>query len=430
MYQVADTNVLARGGRALLRRGVSVRISRTVIFLGLTSMLTDISSEMVTAVLPLYLIYSLGLSPLQFGVIDGIQGGAAGLVRVLSGFAADKFGRYKEIAVLGYGLSAFCRIGLLVVGRSWALLGAIVFIDRTGKGIRTAPRDAMISLSSDQDQLGTAFGVHRAMDTAGAVIGPLIAFGMLVALPQGFHSIFFVSFCFALIGLAVLVLFVQNPAEKKDAQAEEAAATEEAPPLTWRTIASLLAVPQFAAVIAAAGALALATMSDGFVYLGLQKNLGFGLHDLPLLYVATSVVYMALAVPVGRLADRVGFKRVFVLGYLLLLVVYAALVIPGIGSAASLVVIVAFGAYYAATDGILAALSSSLLPEDVRASGLSLVMTATSLARLLASVLFGAIWVLVGVHAAVAVFAVGIVLAAIFAAYVLNRYGTPDAVDA
>src|ERR1700733_10045842 len=116
MYQVADTNVLARGGRALLRRGPSVRISKTVIFLGLTSMLTDVSSEMVTAVLPLYLIYSLGLSPLQFGVIDGIQGGAAGLVRVLSGFAADKFGRYKEIAVLGYGLSAFCRIGLLVVG--------------------------------------------------------------------------------------------------------------------------------------------------------------------------------------------------------------------------------------------------------------------------------------------------------------------------
>ena len=143
MYQVADSNVLARGGRALLRRGSSaMRISRTVIFLGLTSMLTDISSEMVTAILPLYLIYSLGLSPLQFGVIDGIQSGAAALVRVARGFAADRFGRYKELAVLGYGLSAFCRIGLLVVGRSWALLGAIVFIDRTGKGIRTAPRDA------------------------------------------------------------------------------------------------------------------------------------------------------------------------------------------------------------------------------------------------------------------------------------------------
>ena len=116
----------------------------------------------------------------------------------------------------------------------------------------------------------------------------------------------------------------------------------------------------------------------------------------------------------------------FVLGYLLLLVVYAALVIPGIGSAASVVVILAFGAYYAATDGILAALASSLLPPDVRATGLSLVMTATSLARLLASVLFGAIWVLLGVHVAVAVFAVGIVLAAVFATVVLTRYGGAD----
>jgi MFS family permease len=186
-------------------------------------------------------------------------------------------------------------------------------------------------------------------------------------------------------------------------------------------------VPQFAAVIAAAGALALATMSDGFVYLGLQKNLGFGLHDLPLLYVATSVVYMALSVPVGRLADRIGFRRVFVLGYLLLLVVYAGLIVPGIGSAASVIVVVAFGAYYAATDGILAALASSLLPADVRATGLSLVTTATSLARLLASVIFWAIWMLAGVHTAVAVFAVGIVVAAIFATVVLRRYGSEPA---
>jgi MFS family permease len=121
---------------------------------------------------------------------------------------------------------------------------------------------------------------------------------------------------------------------------------------------------------------------------------------------------------------------VFVLGYTLLLVVYAALVVPGLGSVASLIVIVAFGAYYAATDGILAAMASSLLPRDVRATGLSVVMTATSLARLLASVIFGAIWVLVGVHAAVGVFAVGVVLAATFAAIVLKRYGEPSGVDA
>jgi MFS family permease len=421
MYQVADSNVLIQGGRALVRRGARVHVSRVVILLGLTSMFTDISSEMVNAVLPLYLIYALGLSPLQFGVIDGIQGGAASLVRVAAGLAADRFGRYKELAVFGYGLSAVCRIGLLVVGRSWSLLGASVFIDRTGKGIRTAPRDAMISLSSPPDQLGTAFGVHRALDTAGAVIGPLLAFGLLVVLPQGFHSIFVLSFCFALIGLAILILFVQNPRQELAREVDQA--------LSTRTIARLLAVPRFAAVIAAAGALALVTMSDGFVYLGLQRNLGFELRDIPLLYGATSAVYVVLSVPIGYLADRVGFRRVFVLGYLLLLVVYAALVVPGLGGGASVVVILAFGAYYAATDGILAALASSLLPADVRATGLSLVMTATSLANLLASVAFGAIWVLVGVRAAVVAFAAGIVLAAAFAALILARYGQ-EPVDA
>src|SRR5262249_34944254 len=134
MYQVADSQVVVRAGRALVRRGPAVHVSRTVVFLGFTSLFTDISSEMVTAILPLYLIYSLGLSPLQFGVIDGFQQGAASLVRVAAGFTADRFGRYKEVAVFGYGLSAVTRIGFLVVGRAWALIGALVFIDRTGKG--------------------------------------------------------------------------------------------------------------------------------------------------------------------------------------------------------------------------------------------------------------------------------------------------------
>ena len=148
MYQVADSQVVARGGRALIRQRVRGQVSRTVLLLGVVSMLTDISSEMVTTILPIYLIYTLGMSPLQFGVIDGIQQGASSLVRVASGFTADKFGKYKEVAALGYGISAFCRIGLLVVGRSWALIGATIFADRTGKGIRTAPRDALISLST------------------------------------------------------------------------------------------------------------------------------------------------------------------------------------------------------------------------------------------------------------------------------------------
>ena len=149
---------------------------------------------MVAAILPLYLVLSLGLSPFAFGVIDGIQQGASALVRVASGYTADRFGRYKEVAVVGYGLSAVTRIGFLLVGRSVALIGALVFVDRTGKGIRTAPRDALIALSTPKEQLGTAFGVHRALDTAGAVIGPLLAFSFLILLPNDFDPIFFVSF--------------------------------------------------------------------------------------------------------------------------------------------------------------------------------------------------------------------------------------------
>ena len=321
MYQVADSQALARGGRALVRRRTGIKVSTTVVLLGLTSMFTDISSEMVTAILPLYLIFTLGLSPLQFGVIDGIQQGASALVRVASGYTADRFGRYKEVAVFGYGLSAITRIGFILVGRSWALIGALVFADRTGKGIRTAPRDALISLSTPEEDLGTAFGVHRALDTAGAVIGPLIAFSLLVLIPHDFDPIFFVSFCFALIGLAILVLFVQNTTGRVEA--------EPLPPVTMRSVAQLLAVPRFGALLVAGGALALMTMSDGFVYLGLQQNLDFAGRNLPLLYVATSLVYMLLAIPAGRLADRVGRAKVFVCGYLLLLVVYAAIMVPG-----------------------------------------------------------------------------------------------------
>ncbi len=423
MYQVADSNVLARGGRALTRRGTRVRVSRTVVLLGLTSMFTDVSSEMVTTILPLYLIFSLGLSPLQFGVIDGIQQGASALVRVGAGFVADRFGRYKEVAVFGYGLSAFCRIGLLVVGRSWALIGAIIFADRTGKGIRTAPRDAMISLSTPKEQLGTAFGVHRALDTAGAVIGPLIAFLMLLLVPNGYNSIFFLSFCFALIGLSILVLFVPNRPERLK--------EEPAPPLTMRAAAGLVRIPGFTTLLVAGGGLALATMSDGFVYLGLHDNLDFAGRNLPLLYVATSLVYMLLAVPAGQLADRIGRGKVFVGGYSLLLVVYAAIMIPGLGPAASLVVIVAFGAYYAATDGVLSAMASALLPAEARATGLSLLVTVTSLARLVASIAFGALWMVIGVRAAVAVFGIALVLAVAFAGIILHVYGKqPEPADA
>ena len=184
---------MLRGRRKGAARALSLpRVSRTVVLLGVVSLLTDVSSEMVATVLPLYLVYTLGFSPLAFGLVDGLYQGAGALVRVGAGFVADRWQRHKEVAGLGYGLSAISRLGLLVAS-STAWIGAVVLVDRTGKGIRTSPRDAMIPLSSQQDDLGTAFGVHRALDTAGAMLGPLIAFGLLLVAPLQFDAIFVVS---------------------------------------------------------------------------------------------------------------------------------------------------------------------------------------------------------------------------------------------
>jgi MFS family permease len=286
------------------------------------------------------------------------------------------------------------------VGSAWTGFAGVVLIDRLGKGIRTAPRDAMISLSSPREDLATAFGVHRALDTAGAMIGPLLAFGLLILAPDAYDAVFVVSLCAGLIGLGILTLFVENPPVR-------AAASAERPDVSLRAVARLARAPGFGPLLLVGAVLGLVTMSDGFLYLTLDFRVGF----FPLLYVATALVYMLLALPLGRLADRVGRGRVFVGGYALLLLVYTALLLPSVGTAEVAVYVVLFGAYYAATDGVLMALASAVLPEALRTSGLALLTTATSLARLVASVLFGLLWTWLGIEVAVWAFMGGLVVA-------------------
>src|SRR5713226_4236622 len=185
-------------------------VGRTVILLGVTSLLTDISSEMVSAVLPLYLLYQLQASPLQLGIVDGIYQGCSGLVRLAAGISADRWRRQKDVAAAGYALSAVSRIGLLLSSGALGGIATFVLVDRIGKGIRTAPRDALISLSVPRERLGLAFGVHRALDTSGALLGPLFAFGLLALAPRSFDIVFLPSFSFGLLGLGVILLFVEN----------------------------------------------------------------------------------------------------------------------------------------------------------------------------------------------------------------------------
>lgn len=410
MYTQLRQSLATVSGERFGVRG-RLRVSRNVVYLGLTSFFTDISSEMVSTILPLYLFFSLRTSALQLGIADGLYQGVTALVQMGSGAVADQGSRHKQVALAGYGLSAAGKLGLLAAAGSFLPLVGVLMADRVGKGIRTAPRDALISLSARRDQLGAAFGVHRALDTAGALLGPLVAFGLLALLPGRFDTVFVVSFCFAGLGLATLALLVEGRRP-----AGEPARSAFSP----RAALALLGRARFRAVVLAAGLLGLATISDAFVYLVLQSHLAFDARFLPLLYVVTSLAYLALAVPMGTLADRCGRQRVLLLGYGLLLLVYLALLTPAGGLLLLVGALLAFGAYYACTDGVMSALASAALSEERRSTGLGLLLTVVALSRLAGSVLFGAAWTAWGAQAATAAFMAGLAGALVLAGLALG----------
>jgi MFS family permease len=400
------------------RRRVSV--SRTVILLGLVSLFTDLSQEMVTAVLPLYLTYQVRLSPLQFGFIDGMYQGATALVRLLGGLVADRKERHKEVAATGYGASALCKLALVGVGGAWLGTTAVLMVDRLGKGIRTAPRDAMISLSSDRNNLGRSFGIHRALDTVGAMLGPLVAFVLLAQLPGQYNTVFLVSFSIALIGVGILVLFVENRRTRASVAEEEPG--EPKPHVTLKMALGLFRVTRFRVIALVGSGLGLLTVSDAFVYLVIQRQTHLDVKWFPLLFLGTAMAYLGFAIPIGRIADRIGRGRVFVAGHVALLGVYAVLRFADLGTGAVLCTLVLFGLYYASTDGVLMALASPTIPERLRTSGFALITTGTATTRFLSSVVFGAVWVAWGPQAAVLLFLVGLAVMVPAAAIALRTH--------
>lgn len=400
----ASTPASADGAVRPLAGRRRAAIAPTVLALGTVSLVTDVSSEMVTAVLPLYLVSGLGLSPLGFGLLDGVYNGFSAVVRLVGGHLADRGGgRHKWVAGLGYAVSAVCK-PLLLVAHSLTPIGLVLAADRTGKGLRTAPRDALISLSSTAETRGRAFGVHRAMDTAGALLGPLVAFLILRATVDGYDAVFTVSFCIAVLGVLVLVLFVPG--------GRGGAAADERPTLLGAV--GLLRRRGLRRIAVCALLLGLATVSDSFVYLLLQRRLGVPDRWFALLPLGTAASFLLLAVPLGRLADRVGRWAVFVAGHGALLVAYALLLTAWHGSALPYVVLALHGAFYAATDGVLMAAASDGVPEALRSSGLALVQTGQAAARFACSLLFGVAWTVWGDRAALAGAAVALAACAAF----------------
>ncbi|WP_369373789.1 MFS transporter [Streptomyces sp. cg36] len=375
------------------------RVPGVVLALGAVSLVTDISSEMVTAVLPLYLVLGLGLSPLQFGFLDGLFNGVTALVRLLGGRAADRGGRHKRIAGLGYLLSAASRLGLLLAGGAASGIAAALATDRLGKGIRTAPRDALISLSGPPETLGRAFGVHRAMDTTGALLGPLAAFAVLWATADAYDAVFVVSFCVGLLGVLLLVLYVPGGAEPVAPRAP-------APPAR-----AALGDRAFRRVLYAAALLGAATIGDSFVYLLLQRGLDIPLDWFPLLPLGAAAGYLVLAVPAGRIADRVGRRLPFLWGHAALLAVYVLLLTHATSPLLLVPVLALLGVFYAATDGVLMALAGPALPVRGRAGGLALLQTAQAVARLAGAAGFGAAWTAWGERQALWVAAAALLLA-------------------
>ena len=421
MYQVETWSALRRVRRDAGGGFGWRHVSGTVWALGFTSLFTDVSSEMVATVLPVYLVLYLGLTPFQFGIVDGLYHGVTALLRLASGVAVDRTGRSKEIALAGYGASAVSRLAMLAAGASWPLIAGVVALDRAAKGARAVPRDVLISLSSRPDGLATAFGVHRALDSAGAMLGPLVALAILGALPNAFDVVFVASFSFAVVGLGVLLLFVNN-AERPSAPTSAAASVK-----TLAAARHILKVPGLLRLTAAATLLGAATVSDGFLYLLLQREAGFSPGLFPLLYVGTSACYLALAVPAGGLADRIGRRRAFLAGYGLLAAAYAATMQPGLGLPGVAACVLLLGTHYALTDGVLMAFASGRLPPERRGRGLALLTTAAGLARLLASVVFGALWTRYDSGTAVSAFLIALVAAMAVAAVLLRDTTDRDA---
>lgn len=391
-------------------------VHRNVKLLGINSMLTDISSESVNSVLPLYLRSVMGMSPQAYGIFEGVYQGMSTLLRIAGGKVADRTQKHKEVASAGYALSAVTKIGLLA-STTLVPTTAALFADRVGKGIRTAPRDALISLSSPPEKLGASFGVHRALDMVGAFLGPILAFALLRHNPGAFDSVFVVSLCIAVLGLGVIGFFVQNP-PRRPAEVAPAGASPPKP-----GVRALLANRMFRRIVLAGALLSFMTVSDAFIYLVWEQKKGMSATAFPLLFVGTAFAYLVMAVPLGRLADRIGRAPIFFAGHVLLIGCYLVLRTAGADSGLLTIAVILglLGTYYAATDGVLMAMASAVIPAGMRSSGLAWLTTATVLAKLGASSLFGRTYQWYGPTGALTLFLGGLAVALPIAFVILFR---------
>ena len=360
------------------------RLPRAIWALGCVSLLMDISSEMIHALLPVFLVVTLGAGTEMVGLIEGVGEGTASIVKVFSGWLSDRLGRRKALAVAGYAMGALSKpVFALAPAAGW-VLGARVF-DRIGKGVRGAPRDALVGDLAPPGMSGAAFGLRQSLDTVGAFAGPLLAIVLMAASGDDIRLVFWLALPFGLAAVLLLAVAVRDPPRRANRRPAR---------LPLRRSEFVQLGPRFRAVVIAGAVLTLARFGEAFLVLR-ARSLGLPLALTPAVLVVMNVVYGLAAYPAGRLADRLDRRGVLAAGFGVLVLADLCL-----GFAPGLVVgmagIALFGLHMGLTQGVLSALVSDAAPETARGTAFGIFHLAGGVALLAASLLAGVAWSLAG----------------------------------
>lgn len=351
--------------------------SKNVFFTGLVSFFMDVSSEMIYPLVPLFLANVLGVNKSMIGLIEGIAESTASILKVFSGWFSDRIGRRKNLMIAGYTISTLSRPIIALAG-AWQQVLASRFVDRLGKGIRTAPRDAIIAESTETTHLARAFGFHRSLDTMGAAVGPAIALVLLQLYNNNYQMVFWLSMIPGAIAVLIIIAFIRD---KKRA----AVAPAERPRLTlkhfdWRV--------KFFIVIATL--FALGNSSDAFLILRAEQ-VGITTAMIPAVYLVFNLVYSLSSIPAGIAADKYGKKKIILLGFVLFAGLYY-----GFAAAKSTttiwVLFSLYGVFMGLTEGVQKAFLASIIPPDYKATAFGVYATAMGVATLPASLIGGLLW--------------------------------------
>jgi MFS family permease len=362
------------------------RVPRGVVVLGFVSLLMDASSELVHALLPLFMVTALGASTLVVGVIEGAAEATAMVVKVFSGYLSDLTRRRKPLVLLGYGLGALSKLAFPLAPSLGWIVGARV-VDRVGKGVRGAPRDALIADLTPPAARGASFGLRQALDTVGALVGPLLALGAMAWFAGDFRAAFWVAVIPAALCVLLIVLGVEEPADHQDAKA--------VPRITLADVRRL--GRRFAIVTGIAVLLTLARFSEAFLVLRAQ-DVGMALASVPWVMVAMTAVYALVAFPAGVLADRGHSPRLIACG-LAALVASDVLLAQAAGALGVLAGAGLWGLHLALTQGLLSALVAAVAPPALRGTAFGVFNLACGVAMFVASALAGLLWDAVGARA-------------------------------